>query len=193
MNTKVFAFILLVCWIGFFLFAHVGKQNIKLSSKIPVSHQKPSQASMITSEIQAKLAKKLTQKYEMSVSGDSVAMPGGIVNNLGLCFHVYRVLKKEEIRKILVGCVEYFVNEINSNEKIRPYLEKYPFGPKNITIGLIMYTSEEGDVYDPDIEAAFAAGGVIWYGTKGKDQEFGYKNEYRESFEDAAKLVQGQK
>jgi len=140
-------------------------------------------------QIRSKVAHKLVAKYDMKMIGFSAAMPEGVINNLGLLFQVFRVLTIEEAREILVDGVQEFLSEINSNEEIRPYLKVYPFTPKNITIDVYVSGSKGEDVYDPNIEAAIVSRGKLWYATKDKNQKYGYKSEYEESFEEAVKLV----
>ena len=140
-------------------------------------------------QIRSKIAHKLVVKYDMKVIGFSAAMPAGVINNLGLLFQVSRILTREEARVILVDGVQEFLAEVNANEEIRPYLKAYPFTAKNITVDIYMRGSKGENVYDPNIEAASAYGGKIWYATKDKNKKYGYKSEYKESFEEAVKLV----
>jgi hypothetical protein len=178
--------ILLVCLLILFLIGCGLYGLVTCNNSYELKHLKEEK---IANQVLTKLAGQLTKKYHLKVVGDSAEMPEGVISNLGLRFHIRRVLKKEELREILVGCVEAFLEEINSNEEIRPYLGVYPFTPKNISIGIIMLTSEGKDVYDPDIEASFAGGGKLWYGTTARNQKYGYKSEYEENFEEAKDLV----
>lgn len=71
------------------------------------------------------MAKLLSQRHHMKVVG----MGGGLVdrvNVLGLSFPVQGVLRKEQLRKILIDCVETFLAAINANEELRPSLKNYP-------------------------------------------------------------------
>jgi hypothetical protein len=155
-----------------------------------LSEENISPPSKISGEIRAKAADKLIKKYDLMLVGTSAAMPGGVINNLGLVFHIHKVLTREQAREILVGCVEELISEVNMNKEIRPYLKNYPFTPKNITITLVIYNSNGTDVFDPDIGAASASHGKIWYATVASKRSYSYKSEYKESFDEAVKLVQ---
>lgn len=145
--------------------------------------------SHIAGEIRTRAANKMAKKYNLIVVGMSAAMPEGIINNLGLRFHIHQAIKIEQARQILVNCVQELLTDINSNEEIRPYLEMYPFTPQNITISIIIYQKNGAEVFDPGICAARATRGKIWYSTMDKKNVYEYKSEYKESFEEAVKLV----
>lgn len=140
-------------------------------------------------QIRSKIAHKFIKKYDMQMVGFSAAMPGGVINNLGLLFQVFRVLTREEAREILVDAVQEFLSEVNSNEEIRPYLKVYPFAAKNITVSIYIRGPKNESLFDPDISVATAYGGKIWYKTNDKKHKNDYKSEYEESFEEAVKLV----
>jgi hypothetical protein len=173
-------FLILVKW---------GVNNSEMSNEYNFYALEHLKEEKLANQILAKLAKQLTSKYHLRVVGDSAAMPGGVINELGLIFDIYRALTKEEIREILVGCVEAFLQEINSNEEIRPHLKVFPFTAKNVSISLGIYQADRKEIYDPGISSAWASNGKIRYNTKNKHQKYGYKNEYRESFEEAEQLV----
>lgn len=156
-------------------------------SSIPhVNHAK--EVKLVT-QIQAKLAKRLASKHHLSLSGDVTAMPGGVIKEVGLLFHSHRILSIEEAREILVDCVQEFLSEINTNEEIRPFLENYPFTPKNIDIAIFIKDSNGIGVYDPNLNTVSASSGKLYYKTVSKDDTFNYKSEYKETFDEAFKLV----
>jgi hypothetical protein len=170
----------------FVLFIFLVLQGCKPTNTLNIKHSK---ADQLVTRIELNLAKKLEAKYNIQTVGDSAQMPENVINNLGLMFQVNRILSKNEAREILVDCVLEFLAEVNSNEEIRPYLEYYPFTPVNISIALYISGPDGEDVYDPDLEVASARNGKLRYATKDKNQKFGYKSEYEETFEEALKLV----
>ena len=147
----------------------------------------------IANQVLTKLAGQLAKKYHLKVVGHSAEMPEGIINKLGLIFHIYQSLTREEIREILVDCVEAFLIEINSNKEIRLYLKVYPFTADNVSIILGIYQTNGKNIYDPEISSAWASRGKLRYATEEKGQKYGYKNEYEESFEEAEELVKQSK
>jgi len=99
----------------------------------------------VVGNVLQKIAKQLEIKYFMQAVGTNVGMPSGIVKLLGLDFRVYRVLTKEEARKILIESAELFLAVVNSDEAIRPYLKNYPFTRDNINIVLFITESSGED------------------------------------------------
>ena len=84
---------------------------------------------LITADVAAKLAK----RYNMRLIG----VTGGLarrVNVLGLSFQIRGPLSKEQLRAIVVDCVEEFLLPINTNERLRPSLKNYPFTANEIEI-----------------------------------------------------------
>ncbi len=84
--------------------------------------------------VESKTAKELASKYNMSVCGTG----GGTmyaVHTLSLSFDINRPVMMEEARAILVGSVEQYLKNINSNKALRPYLDEFPFPPRLLDMG----------------------------------------------------------
>lgn len=152
----------------------------------------PAEYVVIAQEIRANMAKKLSKRHKMRVIG----MTGGLadcVNILGLSFQIQGPLAKEQLREILIDCVEEFLAIINSNERLRPNLKNYPFSPKEIEITLFVIGRNEEDIFDPFIGVAYTTGGKLVYNTVDKDDTFSYKSEAEESYEEALNIVKSRK
>ncbi len=161
---------------------------LTMGGNFACSHVSPPTGAM-TEKIEAKVATLLETKYKMSVCGSGVAMPDGIVNSLVLCFDSYRSLSIEQARPILVDCVNTYVNAVNSNSEIKPYLKTVPFSPKNIEINIFFRTSKGASVTEPNLCVATALHGKLIYCTEEKGQKFGYKSETTEPYEEAVKIL----
>jgi hypothetical protein len=143
---------------------------------------------VLADQIQADVAKRLSQRYNMRVVG----MGGGLanrVNVLGLSFQIQGVLTKEQLRKILIDCAETFLTAINKNEQIRPFLKKFPFTSNEIEIELFLVDRTGRETFHPDISTAVAKHGELRYNTVDKNNMFVYKSEHVEDYEEAPKLV----
>lgn len=84
-------------------------------------------------KIEAKTAKELESKYKMSICGTGGGAMYGI-DSLMLSFTIERPITIEEARTILVGSAELYLNNINKNSIVRPYLEEYPFTIKRLRL-----------------------------------------------------------
>ncbi len=134
----------------------------------------------------SRLAKDFEKKYNIRPIGTNVAMHGGIVRMLGLDFQVLGPLSQEQIRKILIKLVQKFLEEINSDLILRPFLEKYPFKIEDINIILFFNDSKGYEIDDPYFGVAEIDGGELSYKTLAKnDGILNFVNEIYESYEEA--------
>jgi hypothetical protein len=118
-------------------------------------HEGISEEDQLIAEILCKSADFLEKRYDMRLIGTDMGGPDGL-NYLGMDFLVYRgELKKEEVRVILVGSVQTFLDFINQEEKLMLYTDNYPFELKNIAIRLFFYCEDGEDVIHPGIGCAF--------------------------------------
>ena len=138
--------------------------------------------------IREQLAQKLSKKYHMTTIGEVIAIPDHVLNLLGLRFQIQGPLTKDELRNILVDCVEELLCAVNSNKEIRPYLKNYPFTPQNIDIALFIDGLDGRDVSSPNIGIAAASGNKLFFYTKKPSEEYRYITE-EETYEDALKSL----
>lgn len=170
----------------FFFFILLGILN--MNNNYASSDSSPPSIAM-SEKIEAKVATLLEKKYKMSVCGTGAAMPDGILSSLILCFDSYLSLRIEEARPILVDCVNTYVNAVNANNEIKPYLKTAPFSAENIQINIFFRTSKGESVTEPNLCVATALHGKLIYCTEEKGQKFGYKSKFIESYEDAVKIL----
>ncbi len=71
------------------------------------------------------------------------------IKMLALAFHYYKEVDIREARELLVTAATKFLNIINSNEEIRPYLDIYPFKPENIQITIYL-KNPDGSKFAPE-------------------------------------------
>ncbi len=138
--------------------------------------------------IRSSVSERLARKYNMCIVGTIDGMMYN-VNKLGVMFHIYRPLTLEEAREIYVDCVLEFLNEINNNEEIRPYLVNYPFTLQNVDISIASRTSIYTDYYDPFIYYVMNIKDKVYYVTKPPENKFDRK-EHIETFDEALSIVQ---
>jgi hypothetical protein len=140
----------------------------------------------------AQAAKQLEKKYHMKVIGEGAGMPRRVINLLILSFRINGSLTQDEARKLLVECVEEFLQIANSDEKIRPYMKNFPFTPENLDLSVFIYDKNGQDIYNPALGLAASRHGKLFYKTYNKGS-FGYASEIEESYEEALKIVNGQR
>ena len=146
-------------------------------------------ADILVDEILLNSAILIEKKYNIKTVGSGANMPGGDINCLALSFDSKSSYSKKDLRVMLIGCANELLNQINTNEKIQEYLVKRPFTIENVQLIIFNYNSEGRYVYDPDIFVAEILGGILTYQTKDPKKEFGYKNTYRETYEEALQAL----
>jgi hypothetical protein len=57
-------------------------------------------------------------------------------------FDYYHEVDIEKARELLLAVTNQFLAEINTNEKIRPYLASYPFKPENLQIEIFFFDQD---------------------------------------------------
>ena len=148
----------------------------------------PARYVVIAQQIRSDLAEKLSKRHKMDVSG-TIGGLANCINILGLSFDILGPLSKEQLRIILVDCVEEFINTINANEELRPHLKNYPFTPHEIEIKLFIVDKNRKDIYDPHISTASAYNGKLSYKTTDPYDDFKFKNKFTETYEEALKII----
>ncbi len=126
-----------VCLIFLFLFCSCSTQT-----SYPVSEKEK-----LANSVLVNTAKAITKKYGLSPFGNGGQMMDEI-KMLYLAFECRRPLTIDETRPMIIDCVNILVTAINENEKIRPYLAKYPFTPDNIEMVIFFQDNMGNDVSD---------------------------------------------
>ena len=112
-------------------------------NKSTSQQQVPWLGRLVTLKIRADVAAKLAKRYNMRVIGIGGGLAGG-VNRLGLSFQIRGPLSKEQLRAIIVDCVEEYLLPINTNERLRPSLKIYPFTADQIEIEIFVVDQSGG-------------------------------------------------
>ena len=141
---------------------------------------------VVANEVLKEMEDKLSQQYHMRVISNTAGLMEN-VNLLGLGFQIRGPLTQEQLRVILVGCVEAFLSAVNSNEEIRPHLNTYPFTAGGIDIGIFVIDSNGRGLSVPNIAIAQASRGTLDYITI--DRTNGHKNRVSETYEEAVQIV----
>lgn len=130
--------------------------------------------------------------HEMSSRTSGIVGTPYYFEVLGLGFSSYRVLSKDEGRKMLIDCAETLLKEINSNLNLLPFLKPSPFTINNVEIAIYDYQPDGQLAYYPDILIFAFRDGEITYRTKVPEHQFGYHTEEIETYEEAKRIIQGQ-
>ena len=139
------------------------------------------------------ISKTLNKRYQLLYKNLSGSGSNNQYKKIGIYFDLFQIVDKEESRKILVGCVEEMLKQINTNLDLRPYLQSFPFTVENIE--LVIYIRQEGKqlVYYPDLGVLSVWGGLVRYKTEEENKyKTSFYTEDEESYAEALKIVQAQ-
>lgn len=107
------------------------------------------------------------------------------IKMLALSFGYYQPLTIEKARELLLSSCEVLITTVNSNERIRPYLDSYPFGPKNVEIRIFLYDSKGKKRAKGDLSIIKAIDGILKYETDDPENKFRSITVLKETYEEA--------
>jgi hypothetical protein len=150
----------------------------------------PSEGEQLVNSLLPKAAGIIQDKYKIRPCGVGVSMPGGPIQELTLCFNTKYPYTKEELRKLLIDSAHELLNQVQKNKEIQKFIKEPPFTIKNVQI--IIYNNDKNgkEVYDPEILTAGISQGTLTYRTVESDINFRLKNQFKESYEEALRLLE---
>lgn len=138
--------------------------------------------------------RKIGEKYGMS----QVSVGGGVDKGIWLMsldFQRYgSPLTEEEARRLIISCLHDYLEAVNNDENLRPFLKVYPFKPENIDMGIFNsdpITKEES--FHPHIGVVTVDQGKIGYFTVEKSNIYKYKSKKYETYDEAIAILQKEK
>lgn len=113
------------------------------------------------------------------------------IKKVHLSFDLQKKVEVDEARVMLVEMTQKFMQQVNSDEKIRPYLENYPFTHLNTEFSISFKDSRH--IYlQEGIALAMMVKDKIYYSIS--DSETGpFKHVYEETYAEALEKVKAQK
>lgn len=136
--------------------------------------------------------KRLEQKYQMKQC--AVGLGGVQVWLMALSFQRYGdPLTEEEARKLIINCVNDFLDAVNNDEQIRPFLKDYPFTAKNLDLKILNYSKNQILHYFPHVAIVTNTRGKIGFFTQTPSTECGYHTEKYETYDEAVAILKREK
>ena len=132
--------------------------------------------------------KKIAKELNLVCDGSGGGMPYN-VREMELSFVSYQKGSIEKARELVVKATGIFLKGVNSNEKIRPFLDVYPFTPDRAQISISFAKKNSGEYKDGSIVFAFQVKNRIYYCSNGSEPE-PYQTLYEEPYEEALRIVQ---
>jgi hypothetical protein len=149
---------------------------------IPPKHER------IANTVSRRVVKTLAQRYGMRQVGSGGGMMDQ-VNMMFIAFSIKRLLTIIEARALIIDCAEEYLAEINSDEKLKPFLVTYPFPIKNIEIKIFFNTSEGYPVVYPYVGSISLYEGRIAYYKDDPKDPYKYKVKIYELYDEAVDIL----
>ena len=103
--------------------------------------EQPARKEQIADKITAEVIKKIKAETGLSPIGTGGGMMRQI-HHLAISFQGHDHLTIDDARQLLIYCSETYLSALNSNEKVRPYLQNYPFQSKDIEVSIFIHESK---------------------------------------------------
>ncbi|MBS0621234.1 MAG: hypothetical protein JSS61_07250 [Verrucomicrobia bacterium] len=146
-----------------------------------------------------KMANRITANVSEQIKNETGLVPIGTggsmmhdIQMLALSFQYYHAVDQNQARDLLLYCVDTYVNAVNSNVDVRPFLHDYPFTSKNIQIRIWVYASDATRMPLGEISSMSSIDGIFKYISEDPATNH-YEVLYRESYEEAQSIVEARK
>lgn len=159
-------------------------------SKGPLMDQMP-ESEKIYYEFLNREGKEIGIKFGMRQCGSGGGAKDGLTWLISLSFQRYdSLLTEEEARKLIIEVVYDFLEAVNHDAILKPYLRDNPFTSKNIELTIYNYDRDKRDVYYPFIGVVSNREGKIGYFTTEESNKYRYKTEKYETYDEAVAILQ---
>jgi hypothetical protein len=163
-----------------------------LLSSCETPPEKPVSYITMANRLLSKTAKQLKVEKGLIPIGDMGQMMGNI-QAMGLSFQYFHIINLEEARNLLVYASNVFLNNINENKEIRPYLNNYPFTPKNIELVIFLYQSDRNNPTQGSLAVLTLIRGILTYKLAAPDQTTLWPILHEETYEEGLEIYQNSK
>lgn len=116
----------------------------------------------IADRLTEKIAEKLKEQKKLQLVGTGGKMMKDI-QAMDMSFHFYQEVDLKTGRDLVVSAVDEYLNGINNNKELKPYLHEYPFTAKNVEILIWIYKSDGTSPSSDKIYYISAIDGIITY------------------------------
>lgn len=141
----------------------------------------------VARRITAQTAQQLLEEKQLVCFGSGGGMIDQ-VNRVNMAFNYYQKVSLEEARELVVYALNTYLNNINSNEEVRPYLANYPFLVKDITIRIGIWKPGHKRPDPDNIYFISLRRGMIYYYLDVPDT-YDRKLLHKETYEEALQKV----
>ena len=134
----------------------------------------------IADSITEKTAKELKVQKNLCLVGTGGQMMHDI-QMMAMSFFYYQEVDLKTARELIVYAIDKYLDEINSNKEIRPYLHEYPFTVKNVEIRIWVYNPDRSELPLEKIYCITSLNGKLRYYVRSNPHQAIYEETYEEA------------
>jgi hypothetical protein len=141
-----------------------------------------------------KIADRITGRTMLKIEKERnlvfIGFWGGMMHNIRLMsmsFQYYQEVDFDQARELLLYAVDTYLEEINKDQEVRPYLVTYPFTAENVEIHIWFYGPDRRRLPYGKIDYVLAANGTFMYDSS--VDKFTSKMLSEETYEEAKQKV----
>ena len=142
------------------------------------------------------LAHKITNKTAKTLEKEKgvilVGRGGQMMNDIqmmAMSFDLYHEMSLEEARELIIFSVEKYLQDINENKEIKPFLHDDPFTAKNVEIRIWIWNSNKSTLSSKGICYLSVLKGKVSYYSNESDPDTPM---HRETYDEAIDIVNSQ-
>ena len=139
--------------------------------------------------VERNAGKQISARNNLQYIGSGGGNTDGKIRMSSLSFSIRKPLTKNEARRLIVACIQEYLQIINEDEKLRPALLHYPFTAADVELSVDSKYPDGSRVYDPYIGLVYNANCKIYYRSNDPENEYKYKLKEEETFEEALKIL----
>ncbi|MDN3505777.1 MAG: hypothetical protein P0S96_00930 [Simkaniaceae bacterium] len=132
---------------------------------VPMQNEKtnrPIDYEALADEVTYLFIREVDEEFGFKCFSTGGSMPSDI-EDLNVGFMAYRKATIEEARHLEVVLMEKFLNIINKQKKVRPFLRDYPFTKDRICVSISFYDKKDYPQFEDSISRVFSVRGNIIY------------------------------
>ena len=142
----------------FFALFFSGCSQGTFSSRVTVANS----SGQLVDEVSLKVAKKLKAEMNLVPAGFGSQMRDQI-KMIALSFFYYGPVDIEKARELLLAATNDLISAVNDDVRIRPHLNNYPFGPKNVEIRIFLYNTDGTNPPVKELSVITLTRGILRY------------------------------
>ncbi len=149
------------------------------------------EGSKLINEVNTQVGKKLKKLYNLEPFGTGFSAPDDFILTMDLFVTSYADLDVLKARRLILQAARTYLETINANKKLKPFLIEHPFGPKNIYLTVYVAYPGKYDVEIGKLTTVSIIKDKIIYNIK--KTEYTHETIHRETFEEAVRIVENEK